>query len=91
MKQIYRLCTACGGEGVVEDLHPEKTKIIIEKSGLQSEEVDRPNIVPCYICKGKKILPSGYFIMESFEEFEDPMKCIVQLSDEEKKVIFNRT
>ena len=86
---IYKLCTACLGEGAVERPVDSKTVITLQKDGMKEKHSDTPGVVKCYVCQGRLILPSGYFILDDGEEFF--LDELQKLSPEERQAIINRT
>lgn len=89
MKIIYKLCTACLGEGKVEDINPEKMKVTITESKLEEEESEKKEIETCSICKGKGVIPTGAFFFEDGDHMKPPSWLIKQLPEHERKAIIN--
>jgi hypothetical protein len=56
---VYKFCSACQGLGKVEGptVMPRNRNNQLDKG---SEEPISP-IVPCYVCHGKKYIPTGFF------------------------------
>ena len=91
MKPIYKLCTACLGEGKVENLTPENMKVTIKESGLHEEPTIKRIEEECYICHGDGYIPTGFFIFEECDIGKSILKLVNEQPKDVKKVIISRT
>lgn len=91
MKQVYKICTACLGEGVVESSEIDVTKVVISREGVEEEPTEKRGNVKCYVCNGKTIVPSGFFILEEGDYGRSILDIIETLPEDIKKAILNRT
>lgn len=88
---IYKICTACLGEGVVERTPDSNTRITIAKEGVEEVSTEQKSMVKCYICHGKTIVPSGFFLLEESDYGRSILDIIEELPEDQKRAIINRT
>ena len=91
MKSIYKLCTACLGEGKVENLTPEDMKVTIKESGLHEESTVKRIEDECYVCHGDGYIPTGLFIFEECDISKPILELVNEQPGDVKKQIIKGT
>lgn len=91
MTNIYKLCTACLGEGKVENLTPEHMKVTIKESGLHEEPTVLRKEEECYVCHGDGVIPTGFFTLTADDKKIPILELIRESTVMEIKAIINRT
>ena len=91
MKHIYKICTACLGEGKVEDINPEKMKVTITPSRLNEDPTEKRDISTCYVCKGDGFIPTGFFMFDEDDLGKKFLEILADQPGDMVRTIINRT